>query len=225
MTAPPPVLIIGAGAMLDDLRDQVAQLGLQNIVRFCGWVDEPGPWVKGASVQACPSRDEAFSQTAVLAMGLGVPVVGTNVDGFPETLADRRGIMVSSEDPETLAAALEQILDGGARPDTEDYLALAGNVCAATEALVLAHNPSWRMAGGTGIHADWTVDAASVDFIDIETFSFDVEIPFTHEAWRGRMRSCNGIGATLPGPAVDAFDRPRGWGGAPSRWLCRHGPS
>jgi glycosyltransferase involved in cell wall biosynthesis len=118
MTAPPPVLLLGAGAMLGDLRAQVAQLGLEHVVRFCGWVDEPGPWVKGASVQACPSRDEAFSQTAVLAMGLGVPVVGTNVDGFPDTLADRRGMMVSADDPEGLAAALQRVLDGRSRPDT-----------------------------------------------------------------------------------------------------------
>jgi glycosyltransferase involved in cell wall biosynthesis len=69
-------------------------------------------------VQACPSRDEAFSQAAVLAMGLGVPVVGTSVDGFPDTLADRRGIMVSPEDPEALAGALEQVLTGRLRPDT-----------------------------------------------------------------------------------------------------------
>ena len=118
MTAPPPVLILGAGGLLDDLQAQVAQLGLESVVRFCGWVDEPGPWVTGSSLQVCPSRDEAFSQTAVLAMGLGVPVVGTNVDGFPETLADGRGIMVSPEDPEALAVALEQVLAGWLRPDT-----------------------------------------------------------------------------------------------------------
>ena len=118
MAAPPPVLMLGAGALLEDLQAQVARLGLGSVVRFCGWVDEPGPWVMGASVQACPSRDEAFSQTAVLAMGLGVPVVGTNVDGFPETLADRRGIMVSTEDPEALAVALEQVLAERLRPDT-----------------------------------------------------------------------------------------------------------
>jgi glycosyltransferase involved in cell wall biosynthesis len=118
MAAPPPVLMLGAGAMLDDLEAQVARLGLESVVRFCGWVDEPGPWVAGASVQACPSRDEAFSQTAVLAMGLGVPVVGTNVDGFPETLGERRGIMVSPDDPEALGVALEQVLAGRLRPDT-----------------------------------------------------------------------------------------------------------
>ena len=89
MAAPPPLLMLGAGGLEADLRARVARLGLERVVRFCGWVDEPGPWVAGAAVQACPSRDEAFSQTAVLAMGLGVPVVGTDVDGFPDTLADR----------------------------------------------------------------------------------------------------------------------------------------
>ena len=87
-----------------------------------------------------------------------------------------------------------------------DYLPIAGNVCSATEALILKHNPSWTMAGGTGIHADWTLDAASAGFTGLETFSFDVDIPYSHEAWRGRMRTCNGIGATLPGPVVADFD-------------------
>jgi SAM-dependent methyltransferase len=87
-----------------------------------------------------------------------------------------------------------------------DYLPLAGNVCAATEALILEHNPSWGMAGGTGIHAEWTLDAAAADFTGIETFSFDVDVPYSHDAWRGRMRSCNGIGASLPAPAVAGFD-------------------
>jgi glycosyltransferase involved in cell wall biosynthesis len=117
MASPPPVMICGTGVMHDALRAQVARLGLQRTVTFHGWVDDPGAWVGGASVQACPSRDEAFSQTAVLAMGLGVPVVGTDVDGFPETLASGRGIIVASEDPQALAIALEQILAGQSRPD------------------------------------------------------------------------------------------------------------
>jgi glycosyltransferase involved in cell wall biosynthesis len=117
MAAPPAVLVLGAGVMHDDLRAQVVRLGLQRSVTFHGWVNDPGAWVAGASIQACPSRDEAFSQTAVLAMGLGVPVVGTNVDGFPETLANGRGIIVPPEDPPALAIALERIL-AGQSPDT-----------------------------------------------------------------------------------------------------------
>jgi glycosyltransferase involved in cell wall biosynthesis len=118
MASPPPVMVLGTGAMQDDLRAQVTRLGLQRTVTFHGWLDDPGAWVAGASVQACPSRDEAFSQTAVLAMGLGVPVVGTNVDGFPETLGEGRGIIVAAEDPQALAVALERVLAGQLRPDT-----------------------------------------------------------------------------------------------------------
>jgi glycosyltransferase involved in cell wall biosynthesis len=117
MSAPPPVLMLGSGVLAGELGDQVARLGLEDVVSFSGWIDDPGPWVAGASVQAIPSRDEAFSQTAVLAMALGVPVIGTNVDGFPETLGEDRGIIVAPEDPEALAQALEAVLAGDLRSD------------------------------------------------------------------------------------------------------------
>ena len=118
MAAPPPVVMLGAGVLEEDLRARVDALGLENVVCFPGWAEEPGPWVAGAAVQACPSRDESFSQTAVLAMALGVPVVGTDVDGFPETLGGGRGLIVPADDPEALAAALEGVLAGASRPDT-----------------------------------------------------------------------------------------------------------
>jgi len=86
------------------------------------------------------------------------------------------------------------------------YLALPGNVCADTEALILARNPGWRMAGDTGIHPEYATDAAVAGFTALETFSFDLVIPYTHEGWRGRMRACNGVGASLPGPVVADFD-------------------
>ena len=112
MAAPPPVLILGAGVLEPALRAQIAEAGLEGIVRLCGWIADPAPWVAGASVQACPSRDEAFSQAAVLAMGLGVPVVGTRVDSFPQTLANGRGLIVEPEAPAALAAALGDVLSG-----------------------------------------------------------------------------------------------------------------
>ena len=62
------------------------------------------------------------------------------------------------------------------------------------------------MAGGTGIHADWTFDAAEARVTRQETVSFDVEIPYTHQGWRGRVRSCNGVGASLSETAVAGFD-------------------
>lgn len=78
-----------------------------------------------------------------------------------------------------------------------DWIALAGNVVAATEELILKHNPKWALAGGAGIHPAFARDAAIAGFSDIECFSFDVQQPYSHEAWRGRIRASAGIAASL----------------------------
>lgn len=136
MASPPPVLMLGDGVMAGALRAQVARLGLGDVVSFGGWVDEPGPWVAGSTVQAIPSRDESFSQTAVLAMALGVPVIGTAVDGFPATLAANRGVLIAPEDPAALAVALEAVLAGELATDTVAAQAWAHQFDTATVASV-----------------------------------------------------------------------------------------
>jgi SAM-dependent methyltransferase len=88
---------------------------------------------------------------------------------------------------------------------SRDYLIVPGNVCAASEELVLAYNPGWPMAGSPGTHEEWADDLTG--FTGPRTFAFDVDVPYTHEAWRGRMRSSNGVGASLPTDRVAAFDR------------------
>jgi glycosyltransferase involved in cell wall biosynthesis len=109
---PPPTLVVGDGRLRPVLERRVAQLGLADRVRFVGWVPDPGPYIAGATVLAMPSREEAVSQTALLGLALGVPVIGTTVDGFPDTLADGRGILVAPEDAAALADALRRVLSG-----------------------------------------------------------------------------------------------------------------
>lgn len=87
-----------------------------------------------------------------------------------------------------------------------DWIPLPGNVVEATEALIRAHNPAWTLAGGTGLHPRWLADAAVAGFRDLETFSFDVMVSYTHEAWRGRIRASAGVAASLPPDAVARFD-------------------
>lgn len=117
MRRPPPTYIVGTGRLLPSLRRLVSRRGLDGIVRFPGWQPSPGRWIAGASVFAVSSREEAWSQSAVLAMALGVPVVGTAVEGLPTTLGQGRGILVPPEDPEALARALEDVLAGRRRTD------------------------------------------------------------------------------------------------------------
>jgi len=88
-----------------------------------------------------------------------------------------------------------------------DWIPLPGNVVEATEALIVKHNPEWKLGGGIGIHPRWLRDAAIAGFRDLETFSFDVMAPYTHEGWRGRIRASAGIAAQLSPERVESFDR------------------
>ncbi len=88
-----------------------------------------------------------------------------------------------------------------------DWIPLPGNVADATETLIRAHNPAWPHFGGVGVHPAWLADLARAGARELETFSYDVDVPYTHEGWRGRIRASAGIAATLAPDAVAAFDR------------------
>jgi SAM-dependent methyltransferase len=88
-----------------------------------------------------------------------------------------------------------------------DWIPLPGNLARATEELIEAHNPSWRLGNLDGIHPRWLRDLGEAGFRGIETFSYDVDVPYTSEAWRGRIRASAGVGASLPVSEVTRFDR------------------
>jgi glycosyltransferase involved in cell wall biosynthesis len=114
---PPPTYMLGAGAMLAELRSRATRLGIDGTVRFEGWRERPERWIAGASVCVVPSRFDAWSQTAVLAMSLGVPVVGTAVEGLPSVLGGGRGMLVPPDDPAAIARAISGMLSGRIRTD------------------------------------------------------------------------------------------------------------
>jgi glycosyltransferase involved in cell wall biosynthesis len=116
LEAPPAAYLVGDGPLRQALARLVRARGLQAVVRLPGWSYQPARYVTGASVHVVPSREESWSQSAVMALGLGVPVVGTAVDGLAHTLGDGRGVLVPPEDPPALAAALARVL-AGQRPD------------------------------------------------------------------------------------------------------------
>jgi len=86
------------------------------------------------------------------------------------------------------------------------YLPLSGNVASRTEQLVLEHNPGWPKAGWNGIHPEHVEALDSGGFTDVESFSYVVDVSFSHVAWRGRIRTCNGVGSALSEEQVERFD-------------------
>jgi len=87
-----------------------------------------------------------------------------------------------------------------------DWLALPGTVVHATEELIERHNPSWKWAGGLGTYPQWLRDAQEAGFENIETFTYDLCVPFSREGWRGRVRASGGIRGTLHEEGVHLFD-------------------
>ena len=116
MHEPPVTYIVGDGPMQKEIQRLIEGLGLQRRVRMTGWSYQPGRYVAGATVHVVPSREEAWSQSAVTALALSVPVVATAVDGLPTTLAGGRGLLVEP-DPGAIALGIQQVLDGTAAID------------------------------------------------------------------------------------------------------------
>lgn len=87
-----------------------------------------------------------------------------------------------------------------------DWLPLGDNAVAATEALIEKYNAEWKLSGTTGLHPSWLTDVRQAGFVDVETFSFDVTLSFTHEGWRGRVRASAGVKASLAPDEVARFD-------------------
>lgn len=87
-----------------------------------------------------------------------------------------------------------------------DWLPTPGSIVAATERLIVKHNPAWKGVGGDGIHTESLPPLWASGFRNFEMFGYDVDAAYTPEAWRGRVRASAGIGASLGSEAIAAFD-------------------
>jgi SAM-dependent methyltransferase len=86
------------------------------------------------------------------------------------------------------------------------WLPRVDRIAHASEQLVLQHNPKWS-AGNLSGEVPFLPRWADGHFRVKAMFVFNEPIPFTRESWRGRIRACRGIGATLGADALEAFDR------------------
>jgi glycosyltransferase involved in cell wall biosynthesis len=111
--------IAGTGRELEDLQQQVAELGIGGSVRFIGYLsaDEVHQWMAAADLFVLPSRSEPFGIVLLEAMAHGLPVVASQVDGIPEVLpADGDTQLVPVDNAEALAQAMNDLFAAGFAP-------------------------------------------------------------------------------------------------------------
>jgi len=170
---------------------------------------------RGAHVVAVDPAQPQLEQASKLAQAAQVPL--RTVAAKAETTGLSTGsidLYVASQawhwfNPALAGAEARRILKPGGLALTVsfDYVPARSELARRTEELVLRHNPTWPLADGNGCHIRPLFDLPAAGFADLEQFSYEHEQIFSHEAWRGRMRTCNGVGASLGPEKVRAFDQ------------------
>lgn len=86
------------------------------------------------------------------------------------------------------------------------WLPFEDKIAGASEELVLKYSPNWSGARETKkpIHIPDVV----FDYFDMVGHEeYDLAVPFTREAWHGRLRACRGVGASLSEAELERWDR------------------
>jgi glycosyltransferase involved in cell wall biosynthesis len=105
------ILVWGEGEQREELLRLAKDEGVVDVLRFSGTSQPVDEFLASLDVYVQPSRNEGMGRALVLAQSYGLPVVATSVCGIPDVVRDgETGILVESEDPAALAAALEPLV-------------------------------------------------------------------------------------------------------------------
>jgi glycosyltransferase involved in cell wall biosynthesis len=99
--------VIGNGKLEAEVRRQIHTLDITDRVHLLGFLIDGLRWTGGCDSFVLSSLWEGHSVTLLEAMGLGRPIVATDIKGNRETITqEHNGLLVPPADPEALAAAI-----------------------------------------------------------------------------------------------------------------------
>jgi glycosyltransferase involved in cell wall biosynthesis len=107
--------ILGEGPLQGELTEQVRRLGLNEIVHFLGFQQNPWPYLKHADLFVLPSRYEGLPNVLLETLTLGTPVVATDCLGATREVQESgaRMVLVPPENPAALAEAAVSVCRRG----------------------------------------------------------------------------------------------------------------
>jgi glycosyltransferase involved in cell wall biosynthesis len=83
--------LIGDGPLYSSCRAKIEELNMRNNIEMYGFLRNPYPLLKNASILVMPSRWEGFGLVALEAMCLGVPVLARPVGGLKSIISESGG--------------------------------------------------------------------------------------------------------------------------------------
>lgn len=115
-------LIIGAGALDDEVRRLLDTYSLNSKVKLTGWIphSELCCWLNNLKLLVLPSYTEGLPNTMLEAMACGTPVLATSVGAIPEVIKDKEtGFLLSDNSPACIA---EQIVETLSDPNLKQIV-------------------------------------------------------------------------------------------------------
>ncbi len=104
--------LVGDGRLRGELQAEAGRLGISDSLEFAGWSNDPLGEIAAMDVYVVSSVTDTTNLTVLEAMGLGRPVVATDVGGIGDAVIDGvTGYLVAPRDPEALAARIVALLD------------------------------------------------------------------------------------------------------------------
>ncbi|MEO7028436.1 MAG: glycosyltransferase [Acidobacteriaceae bacterium] len=100
--------LLGGGHLEPQLKELTANLGIDDVVEFCGFSADTPAFLSTLDLFVLPSDSEAMPLTLLEAIASGLPVVATAVGGVPRIVATTEaGWLCAPHDRGSLAKALE----------------------------------------------------------------------------------------------------------------------
>jgi N-acetylgalactosamine-N,N'-diacetylbacillosaminyl-diphospho-undecaprenol 4-alpha-N-acetylgalactosaminyltransferase len=105
-----PLVILGQGPLEQTLKYRAAALQVKLILP--GFIDNPAPWIKHASIFTLTSSYEGFPNVVLEAMAAGTPVIALDTPGGIRELVqhERTGLLLQPGDQAGFAAAIDRLL-------------------------------------------------------------------------------------------------------------------
>lgn len=105
-------ILAGDGELFNDMNKLAKKLNLKNVFFIKNQSQSTlNKLYNIADVSIIPSRSEAFGLVAIEAMACGTPVIGSNIGGLSDIIADGTGLLFENENYFDLANKINKILN------------------------------------------------------------------------------------------------------------------
>ncbi len=104
-------VFLGDGELLNELKDMVTKLDIEENVKFLGWRDDVAEVMSVFDIFVLPSLNEGMGRVLVEAMALGKPIVASDVGGIPDLVVNgENGFLVPVGNVGSLADGINRLI-------------------------------------------------------------------------------------------------------------------